>query len=169
MGSAPKKIIYHSIHFLRVLSEKDWGGHPSSLRKLGGDFGINFSYYEYIDARTKFFLFQTTVMDHSWFISFDKDHTCRILPVWFSEWWSFGLIPNILPLNLIENFDLFRTAFKVDSYGAKFPHILHFAKHYRLPWIIKWQYVIVGDRLERHWDVKWRDKFVTDLIIKKVS
>jgi hypothetical protein len=50
-----------------------------------------------------------------------------------------------------------------------FPPILHFAKMYRLPWIIKWQYVIVGNRLERHWYVKWWDKFVVDIIIGKVK
>jgi hypothetical protein len=34
--SVPKKIIYHSVHFYKIISEKEWGGHPSSLRKLEG-------------------------------------------------------------------------------------------------------------------------------------
>jgi hypothetical protein len=109
-------------------------------------------------------------MDHSWFITFDKDHSCGILPVWFAQWRShYGLIPDVLPLNLIESFELFKTCFKVDTYGSNFPPILHFAKQYRLPWIIKWQYVIVGNRLERHWYVKWWDKFAVDPIIYKVK
>jgi hypothetical protein len=170
IGSTPKKVIYHIIRFLKVISKKEWGDHPNSFRRLTGDFGVHFNYYNYVDAWSKFFLYQTNLMDHSWFISFDKDHSCGILPVWFANWWShFGLIPDILPLNLIESFELFKTCFKVDTYGSKFPHILHFAKMYRLPWIIKWQYVIVGDRLERHWYVKWWDKFAVDIIISKVK
>jgi hypothetical protein len=79
------------------------------------------------------------------------------------------LIPDILPLNLIESFELFKACFKVDAYGSKFSPILHFVKMYRLSWIIKWQYVIVGDRLERHWFIKWWDKFAVDIIINKVK
>jgi hypothetical protein len=47
--------------------------------------------------------------------------------------------------------------------------MLHFVKQYRLPWIIRWQYVIVGDNLERHWYVKWWDKFAFDPIIMRVK
>jgi hypothetical protein len=124
IGSTPKKVIYHSVRFLKVISEKEWGDHPNSLRRLAGDFGVHFNYYDYVDAWSKFFLYQTSLMDHSWFISFDKDHSCGILPVWFANWWShFDLIPDVLPLNLIESFELFKTCFKVDAYGSKFPHI----------------------------------------------
>jgi hypothetical protein len=131
--SVPKKIIYHSVYLHKVISEKEWGGHPSSLRTLEG-FKIPFSYYDYVDAWSKFFLYQTANMDHSWFINFDKEHFRGILPLWFSKWWShFGLIPDVLPLCLIESFELFKTCFKVDTYGSKFPHILHFVKQYRLP------------------------------------
>jgi hypothetical protein len=163
------KIIFHSIRFLKVISEKEWGGHPSSLRELNGNFGVHFNYYDYIDAWSKFFLYQTALMDHSWFISFDKNHTCGILPVWFARWWSHcGLIPDVLPLNFIESFELFKTCFKVDAYDSNFPIILHFVKLFKLPWIIKWQYVIVGNRVERHWYVKWWDKFNVNPIIHKV-
>ena len=79
------------------------------------------------------------------------------------------MIPDVLPLNLIESFELFKTVFKVDTYGSNFPPILHFTKQYRLPWIVKWQYVIVGNRLERHWYVKWWDKFASDPIIGRVK
>jgi hypothetical protein len=70
---------------------------------------------------------------------------------------------------LIESFELFKTCFKVDTYGSNFPQILHFAKQYKLPWIVKWQYVIVGNHLERHWYVKWWDKFDVDPIISKIK
>ena len=165
----PKKIIYHSVHFCKIISEKDWGGHPSSVRTLNG-FKVPFNYYDYVDAWSIFFLYQTANMDHSWFINFDKEFVGGILPLWFSKWWSrFGLIPDVLPLCLIESFELFKTCFKVDAYGFKFPHILHFVKQYRLPWNLKWQYVIVDDNLGRHWYVKWWDKFSFDPIIKRVK
>ena len=48
---------------------------------------------------------------------------------------------------------------KVDSYGAKFPALLHFIKRYKVPWILKQQYGKEGNVLTRHWYVKWWDKF----------
>jgi hypothetical protein len=167
--SIPRKIIYHSVHFCKIISEKEWGGHPSSLQKLEG-FQIPFNYYDYVDAWSKFFLYQSANMDHSWFINFDKEFVGGIFPLWFSKWWShFSLIPDVLPLGLVESFELFKTCFKIDAYGSKFPHMLHFVKQYRLPWILKWQYVIVGDNLERHWYIKWCDKFFVDPIIRRVK
>jgi hypothetical protein len=48
-------------------------------------------------------------MDHSWFITFDKDHTCGIIPTWFFKWWNkFGLIPDVLPLSLVESYETAR-------------------------------------------------------------
>jgi hypothetical protein len=81
IGSTPRKIIYHSVRFLKVISEKEWGDHPFGLRKLIGDFGVHFNYYDYVDAWSKFFLYQAALIDHLWFITFDKDHSCGILPV----------------------------------------------------------------------------------------
>ena len=49
--------------------------------------------------------------------------------------------------------------FKVDSYGDKFPPLLHFIKRYKVPWILKWQYDKEGDVLTHRWFVKWWDKF----------
>jgi hypothetical protein len=43
IGSTPKKVIYHSVRFLKVISEKEWGDHPNSLRRLAGDFGVHFN------------------------------------------------------------------------------------------------------------------------------
>ena len=115
------------------------------------------------------FSFIKLPIDHSWFVTFDRDFG-GILPLWFSRWWMhFGLIPYILPLKLIESFTLFKDRYKVDTYGSKFPPILHFAKKYRIPWILKWQYVIVGDKLERHWYIKWWDKYFVDNIVKYVK
>jgi hypothetical protein len=53
------------------ISKKDWGTHPSTLRPFVY-FDILYSYYDYIDAWTKFMLFQTSEFNHFWFIKFDK-------------------------------------------------------------------------------------------------
>jgi hypothetical protein len=82
LSTMPKKIIYYSVYINTPIFEKDWGDHPSCCRNLKG-FNIPFCYYDYIDAWSKFFLFQFATMDHSWFISFDRDNSGGILPLWF--------------------------------------------------------------------------------------
>jgi hypothetical protein len=145
------------------------GRPPSSFRSLKG-FDIPFCYYDYIDAWFKFFLYQTSNIDHSWFINFDQENSGGIFPLWFVKWWShFGLIPEILSLQLIESFNLFKSCFKMDKYGSKFPLIFHFAKQFKFPWILRWQFVIVGDNMERHWYIKRWDKFNFDPIIQKLK
>ena len=64
----------------------------------------------------------------------------------------------------------FKSMFRVDPYGAKFPPLLHFIKKYKVPWILKWQYVKEGDTLTRCWYVNWWDKFPhTQSIINNVT
>jgi len=64
----------------------------------------------------------------------------------------------------------FKSVFKVDSYGAKFPPLLHFIKKYKVPWILKWKYAKEGDVLTRCWYVKWWDKFPhTQSVINNVT
>jgi hypothetical protein len=166
--SNPSKLIFHHAYIDNILSEKDWGTHPSTPKILSDNTPYN--YYDYIDAWSKFFLYQIPSSDHSWFVMFDKGNSIRFLPLWFSKWWMhFGLIPDILPLQLVESFTLFRNHAKTDAYGSKFSPILHFSKKYNVPWILKWQYVIVGDKLERHWYIKWWDKFRFNHIIENVK
>ena len=48
--------------------------------------------------------------------------------------------------------------------------MLHFVKHNKIPWILKWQYEKEGDVLSRHWYVKWWGKFPhTEGIIATIS
>jgi hypothetical protein len=166
--SIPKKILYHSVYFDRVISKKDWGDHPSP--RILHDCDIPYCYYDYTEAWSRFFPYQTPNFDHSWFINFYRNNFEGILPLRFSRWWMhFGLIPKILPLKLIESFNIFKNNFKTDVYGFKFPPILHFVKKFKIPWILKWQYVIVEDKFERHWYVKWWDKFPIDTIVQNVK
>jgi hypothetical protein len=59
----------------------------------------------------------------------------------------------------LSNFNSFKNHFKTNDYGSKFSPILHFATKFKIPWILKWQYVIIDDKVERHWYVKWWDKY----------
>ena len=48
--------------------------------------------------------------------------------------------------------------------------MLHFVKHHKIPWILKWQYEKNGDVLSRHWYMKWWGKFPhTQSIIATIS
>jgi hypothetical protein len=60
----------------------------------------------------------------------------------------FGLILEILLLKLVEAFNTFKNHFKTDNYGSKFPPILYFVKKYKISWILKWQYVIMDDKVK---------------------
>ena len=104
-------------------------------------------------------LHQNDNMTHSWFVNFDKDFNSDF-PLWFIRWWAqFGSTIEIFPKPLMNSFTYFKSVFKVDSYGAKFPPLLHFIKKYKVPWILKWQYVKKGDTLTHYWYVKWWDNF----------
>ena len=109
-------------------------------------------------------------MTHSWFVNFDKEFSSN-LPLWFGRWWTqFGSVPDIFPDSLKDSFEYFSRTFKVDSYGAKFPLLLHFIKRYKVPWILKWQYEKDGDVLTRRRFVKWWDKFPhTQSVINNVN
>ena len=64
----------------------------------------------------------------------------------------------------------FKSMSRIDPYDAKFPPLLHFIKKYKVPWILKWQYVKEGDTFTRCWYVKWWDKFPhTQSIINNVT
>jgi hypothetical protein len=153
---------------IRFSFSKDWGDHPSQPRILSNS-ELSYSYYDYMDAWSRFMLYQNSANNHSWFINFDKKFT-GILPLWFSKWWGqFGVISDIFPLQLAKAFGTFRDHYNTDAYGKKFPTIMHFAIKFKISWILKWNYVKNGDVIDRHWFVKWWDKFPqTDAIIQTV-
>jgi hypothetical protein len=46
---------------------------------------------------------------------------------------------------------------------------MHFIIKFKIPWILKWNYIRDGDIIDRHWFVKWWDKFPqTDAIAQTV-
>ena len=91
--------------------------------------------------------------------------------LWFIRWWSqFGSAVEIFPVRLKDSFQNFTLRFRTDDHGAKFTPLLHFTKKYKVPWILKWQYVKEGDVLAHCWYVKWWDKFAhTQSIINNVA
>jgi len=162
------KTLYMSVYLDKVLLLKDWGDHPPQPIMLSNS-ELSYSYYDYMDAWFRFMLYQNSANNHCWFINFDKKFT-GILPLWFSKWWGqFGTIPDIFPLQLAKAFGTFRDHYNTDAYGKKFPTLMHFAIKFQISWILKWNYVKDGDIIDRHWFVKWWDKFPqTDAIIQTV-
>ncbi|KAG2667224.1 hypothetical protein I3760_15G103200 [Carya illinoinensis] len=121
------KLLYHSAYISQLITEEDWGAHPSTSKKLI-DSDIIYNYYDYIDAWFKFMLFQTPDMSHSWFLNFDQKFKGKF-PLWFNKWWhEFGLIPEIFPEELQQAFKCFQNEIpaRLDRYMAKFPYSLHF-------------------------------------------
>ena len=163
------KIIYHSVFLNHIISEEMWGPNLASIRMMPSSF-VPYSYHDYLTAWFQFMLLQYEYMSHSWFVNFDKNFNFD-LPLWLTHWWTqFGSTVEIFPDSLMNSFTYFKTVFKVDSYGAKFPPLLHFIKKYKVPWILKWQYEKEGDVLTCHQYVKWWDKFPhTQSIINNVT
>ena len=90
----PSIVLYHKLIISRFISCKEWGQHPSLLRTIEG-IGIQYSYYDYMDAFEKNLFYQNKNFDHSWFLMFDKNFNNQI-PTWFLKWWEmFGSIPQI--------------------------------------------------------------------------
>ena len=132
-----------------IISEEMWGPNLASTRMLPNS-PVPYSYHDYLTALFRFMLHQNENMSHSWFVNFDKNFTAN-LPLWFSRWWTqFVSTPEIFPEPLMGSFKYFTSVLKVDSYGAKFPDLLHFIKRYKVPWILKWQYDKEGDVLTCH-------------------
>ncbi|KAL4604551.1 hypothetical protein ACB092_10G200900 [Castanea dentata] len=154
------KIIYHSVYMKNIATEASWGHSPASTKRLPKH-SIPYPYHDFIDAWFRFMLHQNETMTHSWFINFDKEFDNNAdLPLWFIRWWNqFGPDIDIFPKPLVDCFNFWKQSFKVNAHYAKFPTLLHFVKHFRVPWILKWQYEKEGDILTRHWYVKWWDKF----------
>ncbi|KAG6633090.1 hypothetical protein CIPAW_12G024800 [Carya illinoinensis] len=99
---------------------------------------IQYNYYDYIKAWSRFPLFQILDFQHSWFFNFDKK--CKnSFPLWFQKCWHhFDLIPDIFPDSLqriIKHFNISNSP-KMKGRDAKFPYLLHFCTIYKS--FVKW-------------------------------
>lgn len=128
---------------------------------------IQYNYYDYIDAWTNIFLYQTKDFSHSWSINFDKRFRPTI-PAWFPKWWStHGPTANLLPETLMQRVNHFQSRFNRDKFDVKIPLLIFMAK-YKIPWILKWGYEVKNEEVYKVKSVKWRDKFNQQRIIEPV-
>jgi hypothetical protein len=175
------RVLNHKLKIVKITSLKSWGSHPFLLKPLRGH-SIKYSYYDYIDAWFKIFLYQNDHMTHSWFIQWSKEFNiikpeCQI-PMWFLKWWSqhgaqAKIFPDVLQTEqstktLKESFLHFTKTYKFSEYNSNFPPILPFCAKFHVPWIVKWYYQIEDNVLIRSFAVKWFDKFNRDRIINFV-
>jgi hypothetical protein len=107
-------------------------------------------------------LHQNETHSHSWFINFDKNFKGPI-PLWFHRWWQVhGPINEIIPKEVQEAIKYFSTVKKLTQQEAQLPITLHFFAHYKVSWIVKWQYTMSQNSqncIARQLSVKWWDKF----------
>ena len=128
---------------------------------------LYFNYFDYIKAWELAFSYENRQRKHSWFIQFKTQNTTNF-PNWFIVWFSnFGLYPVILPQKIRNIYDEFVRI----NISMKY-HNLHFAALYQVPWIMKWDVIIIPRTLQkfeikfenipylgRRILIKWWDKF----------
>ena len=161
------KIIYHSMYIHNFVSLDEWG-HPSLLRTLPGH-SLQYNYYDYMESWFKVILHQNESFTHSWFFCFDHKFK-SVIPSWFLRWWNYhGAIPDILPIELMDQVNYFSSQFKVNAHNSQFPILLLFISKYKVPWIFKWQYSLSNNILARVHFVKWWDTFKHPRVIEQVK
>jgi hypothetical protein len=144
------KLLGNIAYFVKFISKKDWGAHPSTLRPFV-NYVIPYSYYDYIDAWSKFMLFQTPKFNHFLFLNFDKNFK--------------GTLPLGSPSGG-NNLALFQTFFlpnllmpSISSRFISIVKILILISHLfcillritEFHGFLKWNYVMKDVRIERHW------------------
>lgn len=163
----PNITIYHSFYIHNIVSLKEWG-HPSQLKELPNH-PAPYSYYDYIDAFSKVLYYENETFSHSWFLSFDHKFKSQI-PSWFLRWWSqHGATPELLPSDLSEQVNYFKSVYPTDQHTSKIPTFLLFMAKYKVPWIFKWRYHIQSDILTRQMLVKWWDTYKHQRVIDQVK
>ena len=107
---------------------------------------IKYTFWDYIEAFNKVFLYENPQKTHSWFIKVCDQVYKQAIPHWFLQWWiSYG--PNIAILpelykglytdwseassKLMEDKSRTHVSFEVIS-------SMHFFVEFSIPWIFKW-------------------------------
>jgi hypothetical protein len=115
-------------------------------------------------------LYQNEDFSHSWFINFDRNFKGPI-PVWFHRWWQVhGPVHQILPEEVKNAIRYFSTVKKLSLQENDLPMTVHFFAHFKVSWILKWQYVFITQNcVARQFSVKWWDKFNFSLVQSRLS
>ncbi|KAL0302127.1 UNVERIFIED_CONTAM: hypothetical protein Scaly_3042500 [Sesamum calycinum] len=157
----------------RVITPEQWEGDLYRVKEIQPESRnphkskFYFNYFDYIKAWDIAFCYENRQRKHSWFIQF-KDQKIINFPNWFICWFAnWGLYPIILPhkiRNIYEDF--------VKTNETMKNHGLMFTALYQIPWIVKWDVVIIHRSLQKLGEdfsnipylgrrilIKWWDKF----------
>lgn len=178
-GSAEFKHFYHkgshdpsysTCKILKIIHPKDWGQDlfkpktfPINFQtKL--DFCPTFSYWDYEQAWFNTFLIQNHYATHSWLFFLSDNANLPKFPAWFTRWWNnFGPIPDILPSDIRNGFDLFETHYKPSSLEKKFPFLCLYCSKFFVPWVSQWYLDYSSNNgiivLQRKFKVKWWNSY----------
>jgi hypothetical protein len=165
----PGRVAFHSLFIMKFVAQKDWGAPPFVSRSLSNR-KVGYSYHDYIEAWYKVLLYQNEDFSHSWFINFDRNFKGPI-PVWFHRWWQVhGPVHQILPKEVKNAIRYFSTVKKLSLQENDLPMTVHFFAHFKVSWILKWQYVFITQNcVARQFSVKWWDKFNFSLVQSRLT
>ncbi|KAK2639973.1 hypothetical protein Ddye_027768 [Dipteronia dyeriana] len=138
-----EKFIFRKIKICKIITLEQWGGNLNSKRNFSRIFHVSdFSYWDYIDAWTKFLYGQNLGNSLSWFIYFDKNFHLD-LPIWFLEWWDkFRSIIDFLPSQVNEGYSYWISNVNRPDEWEFSPDLLLFFVHFSLTWILMLEYLI---------------------------
>jgi len=160
----PGRIAFYSLFIMKFVAQKDWGA-PTFVSRSLSNIKVGYSYHDYIEAWYKVPLYQNENFSHSWFINFDRNFKGPI-PIWFHRWWQVhGPVHQILPEEVKNVVRYFSTVKKLSPQEEDLPMTVHFFAHFKVSWILKWQYVFISQNcVARQFSVKWWDKFNFSLV-----
>ncbi|CAN6549615.1 unnamed protein product [Malus baccata var. baccata] len=167
------KIVYHSLHIGKFLTETEWGLPLYQSKPLHSQHVIipnnHYNYFDYINAWSNIFLHQTEDFSHAWFITFDKSFRLKF-PAWFPRWWSsHGPTASLFPEELMQVLSNgFQQKFDRSRFNYKITLLPLFMAKYKVPWIMKWNYEVETGEVYRQKAVKWWDKFNHQKIINLI-
>ncbi|KAM7461785.1 hypothetical protein LguiA_029906 [Lonicera macranthoides] len=179
-GTCGKPEIQFSKCFIvEPLSLKNWGVNPNSVNFLP-QYKEEYTYWDYIDAWTKAFLYQNSYNTHTWWFRFDSlkepSVVLKDLPHWFYNWFiKFGPEEDFFHEKIQPIYKEFRAVHPKhldDPAPIKNAILMRFLGHYSIPWIFQWSYTVGSHNnlsiLARDLFYKWWPKYEFDELIPQM-
>ena len=167
----PKRIAFSKLRILKVLTFKEWGQAPHTPKRFSQPFEPQvFDYQDYQDAWYN--VLYHANFNHSWFVYWSDKKALGEVPNWFLSWFTtFGPVPNFLPPQSRQGWNLYKERVLGKSEAAKF---LFFLSQNKIPWIMCWIYRFDSnpnsllardshDTMVKVVKVKWWDKIPRDI------
>ncbi|KAJ9189354.1 hypothetical protein P3X46_000662 [Hevea brasiliensis] len=105
-----------------------------------------------MQAWTGALIYESRQRKFSWFIQFQLDKELFEFPSWFYEWFfHWGIFPIALPNKVRTVYEQF-----TDSNKSLKDSRLMFTILYKVPWIVRWDYIISKKKMKKF------DEFSTD-------